>query len=155
MSVPAALSSCSITATLDVIGDRWTLLILREIFRGQHRFSEIQSQLGVARNLLSERLGQLVEADVLERVPYQERPVRREYRLTPKGADLSASLIALMKWGDRWYSDDEPPTVLVHRRCGTPVDLHVSCPKCGTAVPPGQVQNRTDALKAEAHSCPE
>ena len=146
----ATSPSWSIAATLAVIGDRWTLLILREIFRGHHRFSEIQSELGVARNLLSERLGQLVDAEVLERVPYQERPLRNEYRLTPKGADLSASLIALMKWGDRWYADDEPPTVLVHSHCGTPVDLHVSCRACNTIVPPGQVRNQTDTPKAEA-----
>jgi DNA-binding HxlR family transcriptional regulator len=126
------------------------MLILREIFRGRHRFSEIQSELGVAKNLLSERLGQLVEAGVLERVRYQQRPVRSEYRLTAKGADLSASLIALMKWGDRWYAAAEPPTVLVHRGCGTPVELDVSCPTCHTVVPPGQVQNQTDALKIEA-----
>ncbi|MFW2382928.1 MAG: winged helix-turn-helix transcriptional regulator [Acidimicrobiales bacterium] len=149
-----ASSPCSIAATLGVIGDRWTMLILREIFRGHHRFSQIQSELGVAKNLLSDRLGHLVDADVLERIPYQERPRRCEYRLTPKGADLSASLIALMKWGDRWYAPDEPPTVLVHRGCGTPLALHVSCPTCQTVVPPGQVQNQIEAAKGKATQCP-
>ncbi len=133
--------SCSIEATLAVIGDRWSLLILRDIFRGHHRFSEIQAELGIAKNLLSDRLGHLVSAGVLDRVQYQERPVRHEYRLTPKGADLSASLIALMKWGDRWYADDTPPTILVHNSCGTPLDLNVSCPTCSAAVPPGQVRS--------------
>jgi len=126
------------------------MLILREIFRGHHRFSQIQSELGVAKNLLSDRLGHLVDTDVLERIPYQERPRRCEYRLTAKGADLSASLIALMKWGDRWYAPDEPPTVLVHRSCGTPLELHVSCPTCNTVVPPGQVRNQTEAAKGKA-----
>ncbi len=127
------------------------MLILREVFRGHHRFSEICTQLGIAKNLLSDRLAQLVEAGVLERVPYQNRPVRSEYRLTTKGADLSAALIALMKWGDRWYADDAPPTVLVHRACGTPVELDVSCPTCNIVVPPGQVQNQANATKVEAN----
>lgn len=131
----------SIEATLAVIGERWTILILRDIFRGIHRFSQLQEDLGIAKNLLSERLGHLVQEGVVERVPYQDRPLRCEYRLTPKGADLSASLIALMKWGDRWYADD-PPTVLVHRTCGTPLALDPTCPKCSTAVTPGQVRSQ-------------
>lgn len=132
---------CSIAATLEVIGDRWTLLILRDVFRGTHRFSQLHDDLGIARNLLSDRLGRLVEAGVLERVPYQERPRRYEYRLTAKGADLSASLIALMKWGDRWYADGRPPTVLVHSDCRTPLELSVRCPTCETAVPPGHIRS--------------
>ena len=138
--------TCSIAATLGVIGDRWTLLILREVFRGLHRFSEIQNELGVAKNLLSDRLNQMVCKGVLDRVQYQERPVRFEYRLTPKGADLSASLIALMMWGDRWYADDTPPTVLVHSQCETPLDLQVCCPTCDVVVPPGQVRSTTSTL---------
>ena len=141
--------ACSIAATLGVIGDRWTLLILRDIFRGNHRFSEIQTELGVAKNLLSDRLNQLVCEGVLDKVQYQERPVRYEYRLTAKGADLSAALIALMLWGDRWYSDDTPPTVLVHNRCNTPLDLQVCCPTCDTVVPPGQVRS-APSLPAES-----
>lgn len=132
---------CSIAATLGVIGDRWTLLILRDVFRGTRRFSQLHEDLGIARNLLSDRLGRLVEDGVLERVLYQERPRRSEYRLTPKGADLSASLIALMKWGDRWYADGRPPTVLVHVGCRTPLELSVRCPKCNTDVPPGHIRS--------------
>ncbi len=77
-------TACSIAATLGAIGDRWTMLILREVFRGRHRFGEIHAELGIAKNLLSDRLSQLVEEEVLERVPYQDRPVRSEYRLTAK-----------------------------------------------------------------------
>ncbi len=134
-------SLCSIEATLGVIGDRWTLLILRDVFRGHHRFSEIQAELGVAKNLLSDRLQQLVSDGVLDKVPYQDRPLRHEYRLTPKGADLSASLIALMMWGDRWYASGTPPTILKHSRCDTPLDLGVHCPACDVSVPPGQVRS--------------
>lgn len=133
---------CSIAATLDIIGDRWSLLILRDVFRGGRRFSEIQTDLGIAKNLLSDRLSRLVDEEVLERVPYQERPVRYEYRLTAKGADLSPALIALMHWGDRWYAENGAPTVLVHDRCGQPLDQAVRCASCEEIVSPGQIRSR-------------
>lgn len=133
---------CSIAATLDVIGDRWSLLILRDVFRGARRFSEIQTDLGIAKNLLSDRLSSLVGNGLLERVPYQERPVRYEYRLTAKGADLSPALIALMGWGDRWYATDGVPTVLIHDSCGQPLELAVRCPNCEQTVGPGQIRSR-------------
>lgn len=145
-------SDCSIAATLNVISDRWTMLILRDVFRGVHRFSELQCDLGIAKNLLSDRLSKLVGNGVLEKVPYQERPVRYEYRLTPKGADLSASLIALMGWGDRWYADGGPPTVLVHEACGTPLLQSVSCPDCQTEVSPGQIRSRSGSPVASIPS---
>ncbi len=138
-------TDCSIAATLSVISDRWTMLILRDVFRGVHRFSELQSELGIAKNLLSDRLSKLVGHDVLEKVPYQDRPVRYEYRLTSKGADLSASLIALMGWGDRWYADGGPPTVLIHESCDTPLVQRVECPHCETDVSPGQIRSRSGA----------
>ena len=133
---------CSIAATLDVIGDRWSLLILRDVFRGARRFSEIQADLGIAKNLLSDRLSKLVDHGVLERVPYQERPVRHEYRLTSKGADLSTALIALMGWGDRWYAAGGAPTVLVHDRCGGALEQAVRCPHCDETVSPGAIRSR-------------
>ncbi len=133
---------CSIATTLDVIGDRWSLLILRDVFRGARRFSEIQTDLGIAKNLLSDRLTNLVGHGVLERIPYQDRPVRYEYRLTPKGADLSTALIALMGWGDRWYATDGAPTVLVHERCGVPLEQVVRCPNCEETVSPGAIRSR-------------
>lgn len=133
---------CSIAATVDIIGDRWSLLILRNIFRGGRRFSEIQSDLGIAKNLLSDRLSRLVEEGLLERVPYQDRPVRYHYRLTPKGADLSPALIALMGWGDRWYAANGAPTVLVHEGCGEPLEQAVRCPSCEEIVSPGQIRSR-------------
>ncbi len=143
-------SECSIAATLSVISDRWTMLILRDVFRGVHRFSELQSELGIAKNLLSDRLGKLVGHEVLEKVPYQERPIRYEYRLTAKGADLSASLIALMGWGDRWYADGGPPTVLVHEACGSALDQQVRCPTCDVGVTPGQIRSRAGSGLAES-----
>ena len=145
-------SDCSIAATLSVISDRWTMLILRDVFRGVHRFSELQSDLGIAKNLLSDRLSKLVGHDVLEKVPYQERPVRHEYRLTPKGADLSASLIALMGWGDRWYADGQPPTVLIHEACDTPLVQRVECPRCDVEVAPGHIRSRSGTNDPSTHT---
>lgn len=138
----AALASCSIAATLEVIGDRWTLLILRDVFRGTRRFAQMQADLGIAKNLLADRLAKLVDHGVLERVPYQTRPVRHEYRLTAKGADLSGALIALMGWGDRWYADGGVPTILVHEDCGTPLELAPRCPACHEIVHPGRIKSR-------------
>jgi DNA-binding HxlR family transcriptional regulator len=138
----ADLATCSIAATLAVIGDRWTVLLLRDVFRGVHRFSDLQEDLGIARNLLSSRLAKLVAADVLEKIPYQERPVRFEYRLTDKGRDLSPALIALMGWGDRWTAKGQPPTVLVHDQCGTPLEQRVECPTCNEVINPLHIRSR-------------
>jgi DNA-binding HxlR family transcriptional regulator len=142
MTSQIGTASCSIAATLAVIGDRWTVLVLRDIFRGVHRFSELQDDLGIARNLLSARLAKLVAAGVLEKVPYQDRPVRYEYRLTDKGRDLSPSLIALMGWGDRWMSNGQPPTVLIHDQCGTPLEQRVECPTCDQDINPRAIRSR-------------
>lgn len=142
MGSDGVTDGCSIAATLAVIGDRWTVLILRDVFRGVRRFSQLQGDLGIARNLLADRLAKLVDHGVLEKVPYQTRPLRHEYRLTAKGADLSTSLIALMGWGDRWYATDGAPTILVHEECGTPLAQTVRCPSCGEDVKPGGIASR-------------
>ncbi len=141
---------CSIAATLDVIGDRWTVLILRDIFRGVHRFSDLLESLGIARNLLSHRLVRLVDAGVLDKVPYQDRPPRFDYRLTDKGRDLSPSLIALMGWGDRWMAGGQPPTVLVHDRCGTPLAQRVECPTCREEITPTHIRSRPGPGREES-----
>ena len=133
---------CSIAATLAAVGDRWTLLILRDLFRGVRRFEHLRSGLGIARNLLADRLQRLVDLEIVHRVPYQDRPVRHEYRLTAKGADLSPALVALMHWGDRWYASDGPPTLLVHDSCGTQLDQAVSCPACHEPVGPQHIRSR-------------
>lgn len=99
--VPFGEMTCSIARTLDVVGDRWTLLILRDVFRGIHRFDGFLESLPIARNVLSERLAHLVERGVLRRVQYAEHPPRFEYRLTRSGRELYPVLLALMDWGDR------------------------------------------------------
>jgi DNA-binding HxlR family transcriptional regulator len=136
-------STDSITSTLSVIGDRWTLLILRDIFRGVRRFEQLCADLGIARNILADRLAKLVDHGVLEAVPYQDRPLRHEYRLTPKGQDLSPALVALMHWGDRWYAAGAPPTVLVHECCGTELEQVTRCPACDVQVAPTQIRSRS------------
>ena len=134
-------TDCSIKATLKTVGDRWTLLILRNIFRGIKRFETIQQDLGVARNLLSKRLQHLVENRVIERFLYQEKPDRYEYRLTDKGRALSPSLIALMQWGDQWCSTKEPPVKLIHDNCGSPLTHSVKCNTCKTDVRANEIRS--------------
>ena len=138
----SSVGRCSIQQTLDLVGDRWLLLILRDIFRGVRRFSQLHENLGIAKNLLTSRLNKLVDADILEKIPYQAAPVRYEYTLTEKGRDLSPSLVALMKWGDRWCSDDAPPTVLVHSECGTPLEQTTRCPACEENIYPSEIRSR-------------
>lgn len=137
--------SCSIQRTLDIVGDRWTLLIIRDLFRGVRRFSRIQADLGVAKNLLADRLSALVDAGVAERVPYQARPLRHEYRLTPKGRALSPALVALMRWGDEWCSSQGAPTELVHDSCGTRLELQPWCTTCNTPISPTRIASRPGA----------
>lgn len=134
--------NCSIASTLQVIGDRWTLLILRDAFRGVRRFDDFASDLGIARNLLTDRLTKLVEHGILAKVPYQERPVRYEYRLTAKGLDLSPALVAFMHWGDKHLAADEPPVVLVHDACGAPLDQVFVCWRCDETLSPRQIRSR-------------
>lgn len=140
--VPTARGSysaenCSVKRALDIVGEKWTLLVLREAFYGARRFEQFQAHVGCARNLLSERLNTLVEAGVLQRVPYREpgQRERHEYRLTDKGLDLQPAIIALMQWGDRWEADpDGPPVEIIHRDCGHPVDLVICCSHDGVAL---------------------
>ncbi len=134
---------CSIAATVQIIGDRWSLLILRDAFRGIRRFDEFHRDLGIARNLLTDRLNKLVEHGIFDKVAYQDRPLRFEYRLTRKGIELSPSLVALMKWGDVWMAGAAgPPVVLVHETCGTPVEQSFHCSHCESIVTPLQLRSR-------------
>ncbi len=137
-----ALERCSIARTLETVGDRWTLLILRDLFKGVRRFEGLHQNLGIARNLLTDRLRRLEEARVLQRVPYQWRPIRHEYQLTARGRDLSSALVALMAWGDRWCADDGPPTLHVHDICGTEVEQDVRCPECNEIISPEHIRGR-------------
>jgi DNA-binding HxlR family transcriptional regulator len=124
--------TCSIASALEVVGERWSLLVVRNVMLGLRRFDEIQANLGIARNVLQARLTRLLENGVLEKRLYQERPPRYEYRLTEKGLDLWPTIVALMQWGDRHaLAAGGPPVLLEHRDCGGAVDEHRVCAACG------------------------
>lgn len=134
---------CSIARTLEVIGERWTLLVLRDVLRGVRRFEELVQSLGVARNVLSDRLDRLVDHGLLERQPYQDRPPRFEYQPTAKGSELLVVLMGLMHWGDRHLAgDDGPPRIAEHRHCGGAVVEQLACAACGQPLTPDQVVTR-------------
>ena len=122
---------CSIARSLEVIGERWTILIIRDAFLGIRRFDDFQKSLGVARNVLQQRLARLIEHGILERVRYQEKPERFEYRLTEKGVDLWPTIVTLIAWGDKHAPDPAgPPVVLTHRGCGGKVNDRRICERC-------------------------
>jgi DNA-binding HxlR family transcriptional regulator len=131
---PAALDwsaeNCTIGRTMEILGERWTVVVLREIFSGLRRFDEMRERTNIPRQVLSNRLALLVEQGILRRQPYQEpgARVRYEYRLTPKGIDLYPILVAVREWGDRYLADPGgPPLLTVHRDCGAEVRVELRC----------------------------
>lgn len=135
--------NCSIARTLDVVGERWTLLILRDAFNGVRRFEDFAASLPVARNVLADRLSTLVEHGILRREQYEERPPRFQYRLTPKGFELYPVLMALLQWGDKHLAGPEgPPIDVLHAQCGAPITTQVRCPDCGEALSARDVRAR-------------
>lgn len=124
--------TCSIARTADIVGEWWTPLILRDLFAGISRFEDLRRDLGVASNVLTDRLSTLTEHGIVERRAYQESPTRYEYVLTAKGRDLFSIVVAFIQWGDRWAAGSAgPPTVLVHDRCGRPTTAKLVCVRCG------------------------
>ena len=131
---------CSIARSLEVVGERWSLLIVRNIGLGLNRFEPLRENLGITRSVLTTRLNTLIEYGILEKRQYSEKPPRFEYHLTAKGGDLAPVLLQLMWWGDRYYPEkDGPPTIAVHKKCGGPLDHHMVCQKCGESVEPDRV----------------
>jgi DNA-binding HxlR family transcriptional regulator len=122
--------NCSAARSWSVIGERWTMMILRECFRGVRHYDRFRAKLGVGTTVLTDRLQVLVDEGVLARVRYQDQPPRFEYRLTAKGEDLFPVLVALMNWGDK-YQNEAPPVRLVHRECGCTADPTPTCRHCG------------------------
>ncbi|MFC6091024.1 winged helix-turn-helix transcriptional regulator [Saccharothrix lopnurensis] len=134
---------CSIARTLEVVGERWTLLIVRDAFYGVTRFDGFLNRLPIARNVLSDRLNGLVDHGVLERVLYQDRPPRHEYRLTAKGRRLAPVLMTLMEWGDHHLAGEAgPPSVAEHNDCGGRVSTRLVCACCGRDVDRAEVTVR-------------
>lgn len=123
---------CSLARSLAVVGDRWTLLVLRDAFLRVRRFDDFQLRLGIARRVLAERLAGLVEHGVMEKVAYQERPTRYEYRLTAKGLALYPAILSLAHWGDAYYAGPEgPPVRHRHKSCGRQFRSVLTCSECG------------------------
>jgi DNA-binding HxlR family transcriptional regulator len=151
---------CPVARTLEVVGEWWSMMILRDAFRGVRRFEDFQARLGIARNILTRRLAALVAAGLLEKRPYSERPPRHEYRLTEKGRDLFPVLVTLMEWGNRWEAPDAGPAVrLVDRATGAPLTPVLAdaatgrplTPRDVTVVPgPGAGPETLEALSADS-----
>jgi DNA-binding HxlR family transcriptional regulator len=135
---------CPIARSLAVVGDRWTMLILRELFMGSVRFDAIQAQTGASPQMLAARLKQLEIDGMVARVAYSLRPLRHEYRLTAKGRDFYPVIYALRAWGETWCKspDDESAVRFTHRQCGTDVGLGTFCTACGAAVKPTDLNAR-------------
>jgi DNA-binding HxlR family transcriptional regulator len=132
--------TCSLARALEVVGEWWTLLVLRDLFVGLTRFEDICADLGVATNVLTDRLATLVDHGLVERRRYQDHPERFDYVLTEKGRDLFPAIAALVRWGDRWESGEAgAPMTLVHRDCGEATEALVVCSKCGRPLDAGNV----------------
>jgi DNA-binding HxlR family transcriptional regulator len=130
-----ALQDCSVARSLSVIGDRWTLLLLRDCFLGIKRFEDFLESLQVSRTILTDRLNKLVEEDVLEKIPYQTKPLRHDYKLTSKGRDLYPVILTIVQWGDKYRGDDSvAPIWREHRKCGHVLQAELVCPDCDERV---------------------
>lgn len=125
---------CSVAQCLEVVGEWWSMLIVRDAFLGVTRFDDFQRRLGISRNILNDRLNTLVDAGVLTRVPYSEHPPRHDYRLTDKGRDLWPVLTAMRQWGDRYAAPAGPPLRVTHKACGAFTEAVLVCSSCGEAI---------------------
>jgi|SRR5277367_2345155 len=131
---------CSVAQCLEVVGEWWSMLVIRDAFHGVRRFDDFQSRLGIARNVLAQRLTKLVDAGVLAKQPYQDNPPRYDYVLTEKGRDLWPVLTTMRQWGDRYAAPHGPPVRVKHRACGKVSDFELRCACCGEPVTSEDVQ---------------
>jgi DNA-binding HxlR family transcriptional regulator len=130
---------CSVAQCLEVVGEWWSMLIVRDSFLGVTRFEDFQRRLGISRNILRQRLTKLVDAGVLTRVPYSEHPPRVDYRLTDRGRDLWPVISAMRQWGDAYAAPAGRPVEVTHTACGSTRPLALVCPDCGEPVGPRDV----------------
>jgi DNA-binding HxlR family transcriptional regulator len=138
-----AQERCSVARTVAVIGDRWTLMVLRDCFLGVRRFEDFQARLGISRTITAERLKHLTDEGVLRKVAYQDRPVRYEYRLTEKGLDLHPLVMAIVNFGDRYYAGEAgPPLLHRHKVCGCDFEPVMTCSECHEPVKAREVETR-------------
>jgi DNA-binding HxlR family transcriptional regulator len=122
---------CSVAQCLEVVGEWWSMLIVRDAFLGITRFDQFQERLGISRNILNQRLAHLVDEGILQKVPYSQHPRRYDYRLTAKGRDLWPVLTAMRQWGDKHAAPDGPPLEVVHKACGEVSQALMTCSACG------------------------
>lgn len=132
---------CSVARTLQIIGERWSFLVIREFFYGVRRFDEFQARLGIATNILSDRLRRLVKQGIIRKTLYQSSPRRFEYRFTDKGRDLYGIMLVMMAWGDKWLSAGKPPMILRHKSCDHDFHAIVVCDTCEDELDPRQVSS--------------
>ena len=126
-----ASMDCSVAQCLEIVGERWSMLVIRDAFLGVSRFDDFQRRTGISRNILRDRLARLVEAGIMDRTPYSEHPPRNEYRLTDKGRDLWPIVTSMRQWGDRYAAPSGPPIVVRHRGCGAVTEVVHVCGACG------------------------
>jgi DNA-binding HxlR family transcriptional regulator len=131
-----------VVAVAALVGDKWSMLIVRALLRGIHRFDDLQGDLDISRPILAQRLKRLVAAGLVDKVPYQERPLRHEYRLTPMGLELSPALVALVRWGNKYFGDPQASTVLAHAPCDTELEQAFWCRTCRTTFGPLAIRAR-------------
>ncbi len=134
-----AMMDCSVAQCLEVVGEWWSMLVVRDAFLGVTRFDDFQRRLGISRNILQQRLTKLVAAGVLERAPYSDRPVRYDYRLTDKGRDLWPVLTTMRQWGDRYAAPSGHPVEVRHKSCGEITNAVLVCECCGERIGPRDV----------------
>jgi DNA-binding HxlR family transcriptional regulator len=137
-----ATQNCSVAQPLAVLGERWSILVLRLIFVGFRRFDELQRELGIATNVLSQRLATLLDEGIIEKERYSEHPERFEYRLTEKGRDLLPILLAFLRWGDKYTAASGPPLETVHTECDHVFHMVPTCSHCGEKITPRTVRAR-------------
>jgi len=132
--------NCSVAQCLEVVGEWWSMLIVRDAFLGVTRFDDFQERLGISRNILNQRLNHLVGAGVLAKVPYREHPPRYDYRLTDKGRDLWPVLTSMRQWGDKYAAPAGPPLQVTHKGCGHVSEAVMTCSECGEQIGPRDVR---------------
>ncbi len=142
--------ACSVARAVQIIGDKWSILVLREAFLGVRRFDVMQRHLGIARNILTDRLNRLVEHGILTRVQYSERPPRSEYRLTQSGVDLWPTIVSLLQWGNAHLPNADPPITISHRGCGHQTTFSLHCDHCGERVTARDAEGHLKAPAAAA-----
>jgi len=147
--------SCPIVRSVRLIGDEWVLLVLRALFRGAHRFDELQKQTGAATNILTDRLGRLVEAGLVTKTPYQQNPVRYKYELTKSGLGLFPVILELMRWGNDWLGNEQtPPVRLLHTDCGKLTLPGQHCSECGGPLTIRNVRTVDDEQPTQPNQAP-